>query len=58
MSDKAYTLKINGEMVAMSMRDFSHLAGELTGYGVDVEIQASVAPDEICFQLKESTPEQ
>ena len=58
MSDKAYTLKIVGSWVSMSLAEFSRLAGELTNYGVDVEIQGGSAPDEISFRLKEGLPEQ
>ena len=58
MSDKAYTLKVVGSWVSMSMKEFSQLAGELTNFGVDVEIQGGSAPDEISFRLKEGIPEQ
>ena len=58
MSDKAYTLKVVGSSVSMSMKEFSQLAGELTNYGVDVEIQGGSAPDEISFRLKEGVPGQ
>jgi hypothetical protein len=58
MSERVYTLKISGDVVAMTLQDFSALAGELTAYGVDVEIETGELPAQISFRLKESRPSQ
>jgi hypothetical protein len=56
MSKRVYTMRISGGVVSMAFDDFTALAGELTSYGVDVDvdIETSALPEKISFSLKES----
>lgn len=55
---RVYTLrKVAGGSVSMSILDFAHLSGELTNFGVDVQILEQ-SEDHVTFELVESVPSQ
>lgn len=58
MSDRVYTVRIQNGVVMMTFDDFTALAGELTNYGVDIEIEPGHPSDQVSFRLKESVREQ
>lgn len=58
MIGKIYTLTIRNTDVFMNMREFVHLMGELSNFGVDVDLQKDSTPAEIAFRLKETVKDQ
>lgn len=58
MEKRTYSLHFEEGNVVMSGHDFAHLCGELTNYGVDVQMLDTQQPGKVTFRLTENPPEQ